>query len=73
MYICVCKGIRESDVEDLGRAGITCPKQLAATLGIDDEDDCCGRCLDNISELVTIASIEHARHCTPVQATSVQT
>ena len=68
MYICVCKGIRESDVEDLGRAGVTCPKQLAAALGIDDEDDCCGRCLDNISDLVTIASIEHARHrSTPVQ------
>ena len=67
MYICVCKGIRESDVEDLGRAGVTCPKKLAAALGIDDEDDCCGRCLDNISDLVTIASIEHARHSTPVQ------
>ena len=71
MYICVCKGITESDVEDLGRAGITCPKQLAAALGIDD-DDTCGRCFDNISDLVTIASIEHARHCPPVQVTSVQ-
>lgn len=67
MYICVCKGIKESDVEDLGRAGITCPKKLAATLGIDDEDNCCGRCLDNMSELVTIASREHKRHCTSVQ------
>lgn len=67
MYICVCKGIKESDVEDLGRAGITCPKKLAAALGIDDDDDNCGRCLDNMSELVSIASIEHARHCTSVQ------
>ena len=68
MYICVCKGIKESDVEDLGRTGITCPKQLAATLGIDD-DDACGRCLDKIHDLVTIASSEHKRHCTslPVQ------
>ena len=65
MYICVCKGIKESDVEDLGRAGITCPKQLAATLGIDD-DDACGRCLDKIHDLVSIASIEHARHRTSV-------
>ncbi len=71
MYLCVCKGIKESDVEDLGRAGITCPKQLAATLGIDD-DDACGRCLDKIHDLVTIASSEHKRHCTSVQATSVQ-
>jgi len=65
MYICVCKGIKESDVEDLGRAGVTCPKQLAATLGIDD-DDACGRCLDKIYDLVSIASIEHKRHCTSV-------
>ncbi len=62
MYICVCKGIKESDVENLGRAGVTCPKKLAATLGIDDEDNCCGRCLNNINDLVTIASREHKRH-----------
>ncbi len=67
MYICVCKGIKESDVESLGRAGITCPQQLAATLGIDDEDNCCGRCLNNIADLVTIASQEHERLCTSVQ------
>ena len=71
MYICVCKGIKESDVEDLGRAGITCPKKLAASLGIDDDDDNCGRCLDNMSDLVTIASREHECHRTPVQVTSV--
>ena len=66
MYICVCKGIKESDVEDLGRAGVTCPKKLAASLGIDDEDTC-GRCLDQIHDLVTIASSEHKRHSTSVQ------
>ena len=66
MYICVCKGIKESDVEDLGRAGMTCPKKLAAALEIDDEDTC-GRCFDNICDLVTIASREHERHCTSVE------
>lgn len=67
MYICICKGIKKSDVENLGRAGITCPKKLAATLGIDDDDNCCGRCLNKIDELVTIASREHKRHGTSVQ------
>ena len=61
MYICVCKGIKESDVENLGR-----PADLPEkTVGIDDEDNCC--CLDNINDLVTIASREHKRHCTSVQ------
>lgn len=58
MYVCACKGIKESDIEKLGQAGITCPKQLAAILGIDDEDNCCGRCLDNVADIVTIASQE---------------
>lgn len=67
MYICVCKGIKESDVESLGYAGVTCPQKLAATLGIDDEDNCCGRCINNIADLVTIASREHERRRTSVQ------
>ena len=59
MYLCPCKGIKESDVEKLGRAGVTCPEQLAAVLGIDDGDTCCGRCLNNLADIVTIASQEH--------------
>ena len=69
MYVCLCKGIKEADVQELGRAGVTCPKILASTLGIDDKDNCCGRCLSNISDFVAIAS----KHCTqqcpsPMQA-----
>ncbi len=67
MYVCVCKGITESDVENLGRTGMTCPNKLAAALGIDDEDHCCGRCLNHIVELVTIASQECPRRTTTVQ------
>lgn len=62
MFMCICKGIREDDVRQLGRAGVTCPKTLAGTLGIDDEDNCCGRCLNNISDFVELASGEHAPH-----------
>ncbi len=61
MYVCACKGITESDVENLGRAGVTCPDRLASALGIDDEDTCCGRCLNHIVEIVTIASQERPR------------
>ena len=57
MYICLCKGIRESDVRDLGRAGVLCPESLTAALGMDQED-CCGRCARNIEELVALAAGE---------------
>ena len=62
MYVCVCKGITESDVRRLGRAGITCPKTLASTLGIDDEENCCGRCLTDIGDFVALATEGQVRH-----------
>jgi len=67
MYVCICKGIREKDVQELGRAGVTCPKVLASTLEIDDKDNCCGRCLNNISDFVAIASKHCAQFPSPVQ------
>lgn len=68
MYVCVCKGITESDVRRLGSNGVTCPRILASSLGIDDEDNCCGRCLNNIGDLVSIAKQEHHRHNSSVSA-----
>ncbi|MCA9499347.1 MAG: hypothetical protein KC588_09150 [Nitrospira sp.] len=55
MYICICKGIKESDVRELGQEAIVCPKKLAETLGLDDKKNCCGRCIKNISKFVEIA------------------
>jgi bacterioferritin-associated ferredoxin len=54
VYICLCKGITDSRVRSLGRAGIVSPDALTAELGI-DRDDCCGRCVAGVSKLVTIA------------------
>ena len=68
MYICVCKGIKESDVRNLGREGMTCPKLLASTLGINDKDSCCGRCRKNVSSFVEIARDEYARSKFSVEA-----
>jgi len=68
MYICVCKGIKESDVRTLGREGITCPKLLASTLGIDDKNSCCGRCIKNVSNYAAIAIDEHSRTKLSVEA-----
>lgn len=58
MYICICKGIKESDVRELGQAGTTCPRQLADSLGLNDKKNCCGRCIKNISKFVSLAEEE---------------
>lgn len=58
MYICICKGIKESDVRELGQALITCPKVIADTLGLNDKKNCCGRCIKNISKFVALAEEE---------------
>ena len=58
MYICLCKGITESDVCELGRAGLVCPDALASALGLDQEG-CCGRCFKSIGDLAALALNEH--------------
>jgi bacterioferritin-associated ferredoxin len=55
MYVCLCKGLTESDVLSVAHSGKYGPEALKAALGLDDED-CCGRCARNIQELVTIAT-----------------
>ncbi len=54
MYICLCKGLTESDVEQMGALGLIRPESLTRSLGLEDED-CCGRCANNLEELLEIA------------------
>ena len=62
MYLCLCKGITESDVREAGRAGIVMACQLKAQFGL-KEAGCCGRCSKNIHEFVEIATSEHRAPC----------
>jgi bacterioferritin-associated ferredoxin len=55
MYVCLCKGLTESDVQQAARTGQVCPETLKMCFGLED-DDCCGRCAKNIYELVAIAN-----------------
>jgi bacterioferritin-associated ferredoxin len=55
VYICLCKGISESEVQALGRSGIRSAEELALMLGLEDEGSC-GRCLRNIEALVALAT-----------------
>ena len=55
MYVCLCKGLTESDVQQAARMGKVCPETLKMCFGLEDED-CCGRCAKSIHELVAIAN-----------------
>ena len=58
MYLCLCKGITDSDVREAGQDGIVMPGQLKAKFGL-KEAGCCGRCSKNIHEFVQIATSAH--------------
>jgi bacterioferritin-associated ferredoxin len=58
MYLCLCKGITDTDVREAGRDGIVMACQLKATFGL-KEAGCCGRCSKNIHEFVQIATSAH--------------
>lgn len=61
MYVCLCKGITESDLCRAVPCGSADPNALIKVLGLDDEA-CCGRCVENVDELVALASTQCA-HC----------
>ncbi len=54
MYVCLCQGITDARVRQLGRAGVTTPKALIESLGLDAEE-CCGYCRLHVDRLVAIA------------------
>ncbi len=58
MYLCLCKGITDSDVREAGRAGLVMPCQLKTKFGLKDAG-CCGRCSKDIHEFVKIATSAH--------------
>lgn len=62
MYLCLCKGIKDSDVRDAGRAGIVMPCQIKARFGL-KEVGCCGRCSKNIQAFVELAASETCLPC----------
>jgi bacterioferritin-associated ferredoxin len=57
MYLCLCKGITDSDVRNAARTGIVMPCQIKARFGLKDAG-CCGRCSKNIQAFVEIAANE---------------
>jgi len=62
MYVCLCKGLTESDIQRVGQAGIVEAEKLVEALGLTD-DECCGRCARNIQELTDLATRKPALPC----------
>jgi bacterioferritin-associated ferredoxin len=58
MYMCLCKDITESEVQQIGQSGITSPADLIEILELDD-DLCCGRCALQIEEFLMVAQRAH--------------
>jgi bacterioferritin-associated ferredoxin len=54
MYVCLCKGLTESDVRKAGVSGCVTARQIMAEFGL-REEGCCGRCAKNICQLVSLA------------------
>jgi bacterioferritin-associated ferredoxin len=57
VYLCLCKGLTESDVRRQARCGSYTVDALIADLGLED-DDCCGRCARDADEFEAIAAPE---------------
>ena len=58
MYVCLCKGITESDALQLAGPACTTPEALMAALGLED-DECCGHCSSEIDELLRLVANAH--------------
>jgi bacterioferritin-associated ferredoxin len=54
MFLCLCKGITEAEVQQVGRQGILAASDLIDILELDDEL-CCGRCALEIEEFQAVA------------------
>ena len=54
MYVCLCKGLTESDVREAGLSGCVTARQIITQFGL-REQGCCGRCAKNICELICLA------------------
>ncbi len=59
MYMCICKGIKESDIREAGREGAVTAEDLIERLELLDEE-CCGICLLRMDEFEAIAAEEYA-------------
>lgn len=49
MYVCICNGHRDSDIQAAARTGLTCAREIYRQLG---KPARCGRCLDLAGQII---------------------
>ncbi len=59
MFVCICNGHRDKDIQDAARAGMTCARKIYRSLG---KPVRCGRCLDLATQLVDEVHATTAGH-----------
>jgi bacterioferritin-associated ferredoxin len=67
MYVCLCKGLTEADVEQVALRCTPTAEELLSALGLDD-DYCCGRCVEAADELLHYALRARERSTVPTPA-----
>jgi bacterioferritin-associated ferredoxin len=55
VYMCVCRGITEATVRQVGQRGALTPLAVIDALGLADSR-CCGRCVRQVDDFVRVAS-----------------
>lgn len=50
MYICLCKGIREADFQLIVARHGSCVEAIKDAMGLNKS--CCGRCEENLEEII---------------------
>ncbi|HBH81240.1 MAG TPA: hypothetical protein DDY39_15570 [Nitrospira sp.] len=50
MFICLCRGIKESEFSSLASRLGACPEAMKQAMGLDDS--CCGRCESDLETMV---------------------
>ena len=67
MFICLCKGIKESEFSTLATRHGTCLEAMRQAMGLDKS--CCGRCEANLETMIRRI---HEGHIRPLLGTLVQ-
>jgi bacterioferritin-associated ferredoxin len=67
VYVCVCRGLTESEVRRVAATVEPTPSALISALGLDHEE-CCGRCATNIRAILYIATRPQAEAPPPVSS-----
>ncbi|WP_374311836.1 bacterioferritin-associated ferredoxin [Dongia sp.] len=64
MYVCICNGYRDSEIEQTARAGgLTSPHAVYAALG---SAPCCGSCLPMAQEIIDGTHQKASNDTTPL-------